>query len=664
MKILQTLSSLGLFLLISFSVSAQNWSNERSIKATAEAASSPASITIRWEVSPNASAYRVYRRDIGSSDWGSALVNLNATDSMYKDQAVTSNKLYEYKIEMTSTLTEPFSSSNAKLISYGFIASGIELEPKHERGNLMLFVTSLIQDSLPTELEILQQDLRGDGWNVLYQEVTASMNVEDVKSAIDNTTGIDAIFLLGQVPYPYSGNYCYNLDYETPPDGHHEDAGGHCGAWIADIYYGVKDGEWEDIDSVTNASRNANDNYPGDGKFDNNQIPGTVSIEIGRVDLSRLDSFDMTEVGLTKQYLEKLHDYKHNITIFKREAIIENNFSSFPEGFSSGAIRDFTAHLGSDKIINADLFNTTDNDNYLFSYTCGAGSYVSCAGVGRQEHFTNRNPAIFNHMFGSYFGDFDIKNNISRASLAAKRGGLTSIWSGRPKWVTHGLAMGEHIGTSTVRSQNNDWNYGLSFYQNYAHIALLGDPTLRTSMISPPSNINVSLNGAKNNVILDWTASTSQDVIGYYIYWSDTKDGDYTLLTQMPIPGTSYTHFTPVGGNNYYMVRAERLEKTKSGTYYNLSIGTFAEATGVQRTAGLRNVEEFLFSVYPMPAKDQLKIRSTQHEKVKLDIYDILGNLVQKDVEIYDGAKIDIAELVPGVYFLVGNTINTRFIKI
>lgn len=664
MKIRETLSTIALLLLVNLSLSAQNWAAERSILAYAYAEKSPAKITLKWEASATATNYRVYRRDLGSSDWGSPKSTSGPNDSMYEDTDVEINKLYEYKIEKTSSMTEPFSSTNAKMISYSFLISGIELEPVHYRGNFLVLSTKLIYDSLQTEVDLLLQDLRADGWRVMHSVVDGGMDVSDVKSVIDGIDDLNTVFLLGQVPYPYSGNYCYNLDYESPPDGHKEGAGDHCGAWIADLYYGVKDGNWRDIDSVTNAARNENDNYPNDGKFDNRKIPGTVSIEIGRVDLSRLDSFSLTEVQLTKRYLNKLHNYKHNMSVFKRQAIVEDNFASYPEGFSSGALRDFSAHLGPDNIIKADLFNSTASNDYLLSYVCGAGSFVQCNGLGKQDKFVTNNPAYFNHMFGSFFGDFDIKNNISRASLASQKGGLTTIWSGRPKWITHGLAMGEPIGKSAVRSQNNDWDYDVSFYQNYSHIALLGDPSLRTEMISPPTALNSNLNGAKNNVILNWTASNSSDITGYYVYWTNDLDSNYKLLNQVPITGTSMTHYTPTFGTNYYMVRAERLETTMSGSYYNLSLGAMVEVNDVQRTAGVYRPIDVSFSVYPTPTEDLLKVRTVSNEMIDLEIYDALGNLVIGNIKVNNGSSIDVSELTSGIYFLVNENSRVKFIKI
>lgn len=642
----------------------QNWSEERTVRATASINGSKNAIKVEWLSAANTAGYAVYRRSPGAISWGTAVASLPPTDTSYTDNSVSGNTLYEYRVVRTSTYTEPFATGGVKAEGYAFLMSGIEMEPVHHRGQILLISTKLIADSLSAELNQLKMDLIGDGWIVEIVSLNANDSVSAVKALIDSRPEVNTVYLLGNVPYPYSGLYCSPNNYVYPPDGHNEKAGGHCGAWPADVYYGVKAGSWTDMDSTTLASRTENDNLIGDGKFDNNSIPGIVEIEVGRVDLSRLPTLPENELQLMRRYLMKVHEFRHATTNYLHEAIIENNFAAYEEGFSSAAIADFNAYLGYNKTINADLFTTTAGNNYLFSYTCGAGSYTSCSGVGNTASFLTKNPAMFNHMFGSYFGDMDIANNIARASLASQQGGLTTIWSGRPKWATHGLAMGDHFGKLTVKSQNNSNQYALSGYQNFAHIMFIGDPSLRTAMFEPASNVVVTMDNDSSVVSLDWTASNASGVIGYYVYWSANRESGYTLLTQVPVTGNSFTHYTPTFGDNYYMVRAERLETTASGSYYNLSQAAFATASGVKRTATVPELKAVTISLYPIPAGNHIGVRMAGNEFHAAEIVNQLGQTVKTNLSINDGSRIELSELTPGIYFLRGKGFSRRFVKI
>ncbi len=91
---------------------------------------------------------------------------------------------------------------------------------------------------------------------------------------------IESLFILGHVPVPYSGNIL----------GAHAN---HQGAWPADLYYGELDGEWTDyLVTNTSASRVANHNVPGDGKFDQTFLPSDVDLMVGRVDLNRMPELE------------------------------------------------------------------------------------------------------------------------------------------------------------------------------------------------------------------------------------------------------------------------------------------------------------------------------------------------------------------------------------
>jgi hypothetical protein len=59
---------------------------------------------------------------------------------------------------------------------------------------------------------------------------------------------------------------------------------------------------------------------------------------------------------------------------------------------------------------------------------------------------------------------------------------------------------------------------------------------------------------AGHSVSLNWVASTSANVKGYYIYRAATAGGPYTKLNVSLAAGTSYTDTTVQAGQTYYYV--------------------------------------------------------------------------------------------------------------
>lgn len=655
---------LGLFSI----AQAQTFADHRAVPAYVEVNKAASTITLKWETATNASSYAIYRRSVGATNWGGAIATLGATTNTYTDNTVQTGIVYEYRITKTTTLVEPFSGSGAKLQGFSYITAAIEKAPTHTRGKLWILIAQNLNDSLASEIETLKQDLAGDGWDVGTEVINTTATVADVKSFIDGKakgSGCNAVYLLGNIPVPYSGTFCRDPNYLYPPDGHAAtDPNSHCGAWPADVYYGVIDGNWTDTDSTTIGKRAENKNLIGDGKWDNNRIPGDVTIAVGRVDLSRLPVFSKTEIELTRNYLNKAHEYKIGNTVVFEEAVVENNFSGFEEGFSSGAIRDFTAHLGEGKIINADMFNTTALEDYKFSYVCGGGSYTSCNGVGVSADFTTKNGALFNHIFGSFFGDYDIQNNFMRSSIATDKLGLVCIWSGRPKWITHGLAMGESFVESYLKTQNNFQDYDANFYQNSPHLGFMGDISLRTNTVLPASDIALNANGDSTAVTINWTASTEPSTQGYYVYRSHKPYGGYVLLNNTAVSSTSFTDNDPYDGTNHYMVRTAKLTTTGSGSYVNLSIGISAEINGMKgEFANLKEINKIDLKVYPTLTNSMLIVETSNTSILQFEIINSLAEQVKKGELVGSSNAVSVAELANGIYYFKANGQVFKFVK-
>lgn len=456
--------------------------------------------------------------------------------------------------------------SSTTLSGVGLIKVGREIPIMHHRGRCLLVVNQLIMDSLSENISQHLEDLTLDGWEVSYQVVSDTLAVPVVKEKINqwylpNYERSQSVFLLGHAPVPYSGNTAY--------DGHSN----HYGAWAADTYYADMDGNWTDQSvNETSPTRPENDNVPGDGKFDQTYIPGgSVELEVGRVDFYNLPAFDASEIELTRRYLEKIHRYKMGRNPLPRRGLVENNFASFDEGFGQSAWRNFVPFFGGDQVMQGNYDIELDTAAYLWSYACGGGSYTSCGGVGTTANLwaTKSLKTAFTMVFGSYFGDWDSKNNFLRSALACGDI-LTNAWSGRPIYQFWHMGLGHSIGFSTRFTMNANSGYmGLNYGANAAHIALMGDPTLRLYYPEPTGLVEAIFH--EGDVDLNWYPSP--DAKNGYAIYRKWESGNWETLDSF-VQDTFYTDICITPGNYTYMVKAIRLEETGSGSFYNTSLGT------------------------------------------------------------------------------------------
>jgi hypothetical protein len=378
---------------------------------------------------------------------------------------------------------------------------------------------------------------------------------------------VKAVFLFGHVPVPYSG--------DLAPDDHFD----HVGAWPADTFYGDMDGVWTDSSVTdTGASDPRNRNVPGDGKFDQTELPSNLELQVGRVDFANMPAFPQGERELLRQYLNKDHNFRHRILTAQPRGLVADNLGTLSgEAPAVNGWRNFAPFFGSSNTFVGSWLTTLSSQSYLWGYGCGGGTFTSEGGVANSSQFvTNDTRVVFTMHFGSYFGDWDSQNNLLRAQLGTTNYTLTSAWASRPYWYFHHMALGETVGFSTRVTENNVGLYDGNLFVYYVHMALLGDPTLRMHPVSPPSTLLITTNSS-GGVDLSW-ANSPDAVIGYHVYRAPTVAGPFTRLTSNLITGTNYTD--PLLSSNVYMVRAVKLEASGSGSYYNPSQGIFQNLNG------------------------------------------------------------------------------------
>jgi len=576
---------------------------------TAATSHTPPVITLSWPQEGAATLatvvnHSVFRRLPGETAWTTLADALPANANGFADGTAEFAVPYDYKVQRFY--------NNGTATRTGYLAAGMDVPMTDARGKLILIVDETMTPVLAAEIAQLQQNLTGDGWQVVRHDVPrmaidpASTNASDyaaraaevaqVKSLIvaeynADPANVRAVYLLGRVPVPYSG--------QIAPDGHSD----HVGAWPADGYYGDMDGTWTDstvnhtLQSNGSPINNRQRNVPGDGKFDQDTFPGNgLELAVGRVDLSHMTKFPtsaVTEAELLARYLRRAHAYRHGRiwgdgrTVARRAAIV-NNMGTAWGGYAAGGTAAGFSCFGISSTAHGAWFgtgNAVSSRDHLFANAVGGGGPESMQNVGTSDDFGSQpSLAVFNGLFGSYFGDWDTPNNFLRAPLAGtpESLGLASFWSARPHWLLHHMGLGGTIGHSARFSMNNTTeNHFGSSSVSYAagiHMALLGDPSLRLHVVLPPSNLRAQ--ASEGAVSLAWDASPDSNVLGYHVHRSPTELGPFTHLARTASDILSFTDTEAVAGQTYtYRVRAMKRESSPGGRYHNLSQGAFATVT-------------------------------------------------------------------------------------
>jgi hypothetical protein len=271
---------------------AQSSSQRSAVRMGATVTSTPPAITLNWAPESGSTGYSVFRKVPGAAAWGSTVVTLPGTATTWTDANVSVGVTYDYRVTRTGGGT-----------ANGYIRSGIAVPAEEDRGTLILLVSADLAAQLSLEIAALEQELLSDGWWVIRHDVEATTAPAEVRAQIIADRAADpdvkAVYIVGHVPVPYSGN--------INPDGHVE----HRGAWACDAYYGELDGNWTDATvNVPVTAYAHNSNVPGDGRFDQSDLPSAVELMVGRVDLSNLPSLPFNESQLMWYYFNKATRWK------------------------------------------------------------------------------------------------------------------------------------------------------------------------------------------------------------------------------------------------------------------------------------------------------------------------------------------------------------------
>lgn len=577
-------------------------------------------INIEWDYDSLALNYNIYRKFKNDTSW-EELVKLDKSVTKFTDSNINIGIGYEYCLK----------KKRLDFDAFGYYYAGIELPEVEYRGKVLLIIDNTIYPNIIDELKVFKKDLIGDGWSIIERICRRSENfnsyaVQEVKSIVDeeyrkDSLNLKALILIGRVPVPYSGEYAV--------DGHFPN---HFGAWPSDIYYGVMSKSWSDsIANTTSAERSENWNIPDDGKFDQTVIPSDTRLQIGRIDFYNLPVFKESELELIKLYLQKNHKYRTKQISFENKAVIQDGFGLYSgESFASNAWMNFYAILGEDNIEEGNYIETLQNKSYIFGYGCNQGAYDNIYKTAYAEQFaTMQINSIFAIFLGSYLADWDSRNNLLRSAIASQPSMLVSFFSGRPFWHFHHLSLGETIGFSETISANNRqpgtdrclYNSNGQWGYREIHNTILGDPTIRLHIVEPVKNFRAEIeriNGVKR-VKLQWEHPSDTEVLGYYIYKARTYEDRFIRINNQIIKENQYLNDNILQDSNIYMIRALKLQKTVTGSFYNLSQGLFAEF--FDSTSKFKNK----LDAYPNPVDNHLRldIAIEEENKVELAIYNL-----------------------------------------
>jgi hypothetical protein len=631
--------SLFFFLVLAGCLAFAQTPAEKTLLADVVVNDSTNSIFIYWNSPLGANAINIYRRTSPSQSWGPIIATMPNGANAYNDTNVTPGVRYEYRLQRVGSVTGEC-----------YISAGINCPAIEYRGKIMLLVDVGLADSLTLELFQLEQDLIGDGWQVIRHDISTALDPPNTKSFINaaynaDSLNLKAVLIIGHLAVPYSGNIY--------PDGHPD----HQGAWPADVYYADMNGNWTDTQVYANfASNQRNWNFPGDGKFDQDEIPSSLELQVGRVDLSQISNFGDTYIGLTRRYLSKLHDYRFkNAPSLPRVLIDDNLGCSSVECLGVSGYRTASALTGFQNIANYDFATYLTLDSYQWSFGTGGGSYASCNGVVNSSQFAQYSfKTNFAWFIGSYFGDWDYPDNLLRAALAANGNCLASGWVGRPGWFFHHMAMGENLGYSVKLTQNNLVDYETTYGQRMVHIGLMGDPTIRQHVLMPARNALATT--LTSTIKLEWERPL-EDHMGFYVYRLNPANGRYARISPFLVTDTFFVDASPYNGANYYMIRSVGLESASGGSYLNLGQGVFCSALINLLSVGLSLDDEFDFRVFPNPTAGffNLTISAAFPASATLRLRDLSGRICMEKTIVPSmpgewTERIDISALAAGMY--------------
>ena len=547
----------------------------------------PPSVTIHFlDAAANTTqTTNVYRRHLYGSgaDWVLVASGLAAGTTNWTDNAVAYGEVWEYQVKRI----------HGAGFSTGYTAAAVGYDQSNYRGRMILLTADNIATGLPSRYAELKKDLTGDGWQV--QEIIVPvaygwdsgdtvvgirLQIQSLYNAAPANDKPKQLFILGHVPLPRAG-----LGGQTP-DAHIQNAG----ARGADTYYADVDGVFTDVSTYNpgGLSTPYAVNLPGDFKWDQDIIPSALEMGFGRIDFADISSYAQSELTMTDQYLLRLHHYRQADAGFNM-----GNKTAFFLGYDNsndGSYRSLPPISGGNNVYQ----NTTALPHPQWVQQNGPFMMymqnVTAPQIGQWNTY-GMNAAIYSSDQSYWgFGDVPEGNQYStiRAILCADTKCVMAIWTTMAINIFHQAGVGETMGaackqimdhnTTNQKLEKPSSAFDTPAFWNRTQFELYGDPTIRLYQVLPATSPQLTA-GANNSIVLQWTASADNNIVGYAVYKSATALGKFDKISgSAPIAATGFTDTDPHPGE-WYMIRAVKQQTTGSGIFFNPAQGIFIQNT-------------------------------------------------------------------------------------
>lgn len=576
-----------------------------------------------WGTDPYAAdAHTFKQQDPGTGQWTTLSSDLSCNTLTTTLAAGTAAR---YRRDGPPIVTEddwdPY-LTQGKRSGYGELIGSVQKTAVDSRGRVLLMIDSSVgvanalnelSPSGDSYLDTLKKDLIGDGWKVTIIQAARQpgnpwtagnpLNAEWCAAVTANKQAILAEFnapgsdlkgviLLGHVAIPYSG---YDAE-----DGHSD----HKGAWPADSYYASTAASgWTDDDEHANGIAQFA-NLHRDGKFDQTWLPPLsagsalrLQLWVGRIDFDNLPGID-SEPNLIKRYIAKSHTYRNGGTRPRDKIHLFAMDGNFEMLYPSATVLHSRLYGWKEPWeVFGDIFCMPWAWDSVWGIHGGYGGVdriaygYNASGVQWSHYSTEWCVQNGIHLFyllrGSYFLDWSLgPNNFIRSCLTSPTHGLIGMCADQfycnPVWQFEALASGGCFGDVLVDTFNQQGVIGRDSNSPSCRTTyILGDPTLRAEVVSPPTNVTTYRDYYTGVVSLSWAAS-SEPVLGYYVYRADgvnwNVDASFVRRTASLVQTSDFSEVQPTSAVRY-MVRAAKLVTTGSGSYINLSQGAFCTFT-------------------------------------------------------------------------------------
>lgn len=146
------------------------------------------------------------------------------------------------------------------------------------------------------------------------------------------------------------------------------------------------------------------------------------------------------------------------------------------------------------------------------------------------------------------FGNIQAGNSNSLSATLTNSGNANVTISGVTVTGTGYTTSGVTSGMTLTPNQS------VTLTIKFSPSGLGSDPgTVTIASNATGSPTTISLTGESHTVLLNWTASTSSGVAGYYVY-RGTQSGQYAKVNSSPASGTQFTDTSVAASTTYYYV--------------------------------------------------------------------------------------------------------------